>query len=75
MLRTTLAALLLFTVTASAMAQSTDSWPSKPIKLVIGYPPGGSIDILSRGLAPGLGKALGQSVIIDNRPEIGRAHV
>ena len=49
-------------------AQSADTWPSRPIKLVIGYPPGGSIDILSRGLAPGLSKVLGQPVVIDNRP-------
>lgn len=48
-----------------------DSWPSKPIRWVVAYPAGGGSDFLARQLAPQLGKQLGQTLIIDNRPGAG----
>lgn len=42
-------------------------YPSKPVRLVVGFPPGGPVDILSRVLAKSLGDHLGQTVVIDNR--------
>ncbi|ALM83620.1 tripartite tricarboxylate transporter substrate binding protein [Bordetella sp. N] len=42
-------------------------WPSKPIRLVVGYPPGGANDQMARQLAPRLGKALGASIVVENR--------
>lgn len=51
-----------------AMAQA---WPSKPIKLIVGFPPGGGIDIVARNLQPGLQEALGQQVIVDYKPGAG----
>ncbi|WP_343638580.1 tripartite tricarboxylate transporter substrate binding protein [Roseateles sp.] len=45
-----------------------DAWPSKPIRWVVAYPAGGGSDFLARQLAPVLGKALGQTLVIDNRP-------
>lgn len=45
-----------------------DSWPSKPVRWVIAYPAGGGSDFLARQLAPQLGKQLGQTIVIDNRP-------
>jgi tripartite-type tricarboxylate transporter receptor subunit TctC len=62
-------AMTLFSVFASAQ-----DWPAKqPIKLVVGYPPGGSADALARDLIPGLSKALGQTVVIDYKPGAGGA--
>jgi tripartite-type tricarboxylate transporter receptor subunit TctC len=44
------------------------SFPSKPIHLILGYPPGGAVDGNARIIAPKLGEVLGQPVIIENRP-------
>ena len=48
-----------------ALAQA---WPSRPIRWVVAYPPGGGSDFLARQLSPQLSKQLGQSIVIDNRP-------
>jgi tripartite-type tricarboxylate transporter receptor subunit TctC len=51
---------------ASGIAQA-QSYPTKPIRIVIGFPPGGGIDIVGRLLAQKVGESLGQQVIVDNR--------
>lgn len=61
-------ALLLAQLAVPALA---DTWPSKPIKLVVPYPPGGSTDVTARVIADGLRPLLGQTVVIDNRPGAG----
>jgi len=53
---------------ASALAQG---YPSKPIKLVVGYPPGGSGDFTTRIIADELSKDLGVTVVVENRPGAG----
>ena len=61
-----LTALSLATLLGSAQAQ--DAWPSKPIRLVVPFTPGGVTDTSGRLIADYLGKRLGQQIVVDNRP-------
>src|SRR5471030_2909225 len=45
----------------------TQAYPAKPIRMLIGFPPGGGTDIIGRIVAQKLGEALGQQIIVDNR--------
>jgi len=62
------AAAVAFSVCAPARAQN---WPDKPVKLVISFAPGGVHDTLARVLQPRLTEALGQPIVIENRPGAG----
>lgn len=57
--------LMLMPTHAQAQAQA---WPARPISLVVTYPAGGGADTMARLIAPKLGEALGQAVIVENKP-------
>src|SRR4051812_48109938 len=68
MFRTAVAAFALALAFGSAAAQS---WPERPIRLVVGFTPGGAADYVGRSVGDALGRVLGQPIIIDNRPGAG----
>jgi tripartite-type tricarboxylate transporter receptor subunit TctC len=65
------AALLVLCAALFPAGASAQGYPNKPIKMVTGYAPGGTSDILARLMAQELNKSLGQTVIVDNRPGAG----
>lgn len=67
--RTLLAALA--TMAASPAAQAQATWPTRPVKLLVGFPPGGGIDFTARAVQAGLEAALGQPLVIEYKPGAG----
>jgi len=59
------AAFVLALASGTADAQS---YPSKPVRFIVGFPPGGATDVVARTISQKLGDALGQAVVVDNRP-------
>ena len=63
-----LAGFLFVAACLAPLAARAQAWPNKPLRWVVAYPAGGGSDFLARQLAPQLGKQLGQTIVIDNRP-------
>jgi tripartite-type tricarboxylate transporter receptor subunit TctC len=65
------ALLILLTVVTACGPAWGQGYPSKPIRLVVGFAPGGAADTASRAIGEPLGRILGQTIVIDNRPGNG----
>jgi tripartite-type tricarboxylate transporter receptor subunit TctC len=57
----------------TAMAAGAQEWPTKPVRFIVPYPPGGGTDVIARIVQSRLGEALGQQVVIENRGGAGGA--
>ncbi len=56
---------------ASTLAQGQQAYPTKPIRMLVGFPVGGGADVAARTLGPRMSEFLGQQIIVDNRPGAG----
>ena len=63
--------LLSLALLAVSLAAQAQPYPTKPVKLVVGFTPGGGVDIAARTLGPKLSEIIGQNIIVENKPGAG----
>jgi tripartite-type tricarboxylate transporter receptor subunit TctC len=68
MLKTTIKLACATLLAAASLAAAAQTWPARPVKVIIPFPPGGTLDALGRSLAQKLGDQLGQPFVVENRP-------
>src|SRR4030088_1266257 len=66
-LRRVALAVVALSLPLAAAAQSADTYPTRPVKILVPYAPGGATDIIARHISPKLQEVLGQPFIVDNR--------
>lgn len=66
-----LSAALLLSLPFGTSAQTADAWPSKPIRWIVPFPPGGAMDVIARAIGPKISQTLGQAVVIENKAGAG----
>jgi tripartite-type tricarboxylate transporter receptor subunit TctC len=66
-----LAASCTLAVLPGAYAQAPAAYPTKPIRMIVAFPPGGSTDLIARVIAPVMSERLGQQVVVENRGGAG----
>jgi tripartite-type tricarboxylate transporter receptor subunit TctC len=67
----TLAGLAGLLASAGSARAQAPAWPARPVKVIVGYSPGGAVDVLARAIAQQLQAALGQTFLVDNKPGAG----
>lgn len=67
-MRTIVGIVGLFLTTLAAYAVAAQPFPSKPMRILVGFPPGGNSDFVARAVGRGLGESWGQQVVVENRP-------
>ena len=67
----TIAGLSLALALIPAFAGAQKSYPTKPVRFILPFPPGGGTDTLGRAIGQKLGESLGQTIVLDNRPGAG----
>jgi tripartite-type tricarboxylate transporter receptor subunit TctC len=63
-----LVTMILCLATGATLAQTSDKYPSRPVKIIVPYAPGGATDIVARILAEQMSKRLGQSFYVESKP-------
>src|SRR5438128_462007 len=58
---------VLFAAMGMPSLAAAQPWPSKPVRIIVGFPPGGAVDILARTLGRAMATELGQSVVIETK--------
>ncbi len=70
-MRRTIALALLSSLCFPAAAVAQANYPSRPITIVVPYPPGGNLDVITRLISPSMSQSLGQTIVVDNKPGAG----